>query len=70
MSSYTKISVTPLIGEASARVTLLKPVPSDIDVSQSLAPIPISKIAEDAGILPTELDPFGSTKAKVDTSVL
>lgn len=68
--SSNKIAATALIGEASARVQLLKPVPSDIDVSQSLAPIPISKIATDAGILPDELDPFGSTKAKVHTSVL
>jgi hypothetical protein len=46
-----------------------KPVPSDIDVSQSIEPFHISEIAEAIGILPSELDPYGSHKAKVHLSV-
>jgi len=45
------------------------PVPSDIHVSQSIEPIHIGKIAADAGILPEELDLYGSHKAKVHLSV-
>ena len=37
--------------EASARVRVLSPVPSDIDVSQSLAALPIARVAADAGLL-------------------
>jgi formyltetrahydrofolate synthetase len=70
MAAYAPVAATPLIAEASARVKIASPVPSDIDVSQSLAPLPISRVAEDAGILPSELDPYGSSKAKVHTSVL
>ena len=41
------------------------PVPSDIEVSQSITPVPISEIAEAAGILPDELEPYGKYKGKV-----
>jgi formyltetrahydrofolate synthetase len=45
------------------------PVPSDIEVSQSITPLPISQIAANCGILPDELDMYGSMKAKVHLSV-
>jgi|EP01046_Picozoa_sp_COSAG06_P038499 methylenetetrahydrofolate dehydrogenase (NADP+)/methenyltetrahydrofolate cyclohydrolase/formyltetrahydrofolate synthetase len=48
---------------------LLDPVPSDIAVAQSVAPLPISEIAAAAGILPEELFPVGQTMAKVQLSV-
>jgi len=41
------------------------PVPSDIEVSQSITPAPITEIAAKAGILPDELEPYGKNKAKV-----
>lgn len=44
---------------------LKKPVPADIDIAQSVAPLPISEIAEAAGLLPSEIDLYGNTKAKV-----
>ena len=69
-SSSSPTAATPLIAEASARVRLQSPVPSDIAVSQSLAALPIARVAEDAGILASELDPYGSAKAKVHLSVL
>lgn len=46
-----------------------KPVPSDIQVAQSVDVQPIAQIAASAGILPEELDPYGSSKAKVSLAV-
>lgn len=46
------------------------PVPSDIDISQAITPLNISSIAKKIGILPSELDLYGSYKAKVKLSVL
>jgi formyltetrahydrofolate synthetase len=44
-------------------------VPSDIEVAQSVAPLPIDRIATEAGILPEELELYGKTKAKVHLSI-
>ena len=49
---------------------LKSPVPSDIDVAQSVKPKPISEVARECGILDTELEPYGWTKAKVRLSLL
>lgn len=46
-----------------------KPVPSDIEISQAAEVIPITKIAEEAGILDEELLPYGKNKAKVSLDV-
>jgi methylenetetrahydrofolate dehydrogenase (NADP+)/methenyltetrahydrofolate cyclohydrolase/formyltetrahydrofolate synthetase/formate--tetrahydrofolate ligase len=48
---------------------LLTPVPSDIDIAQAAELIPINAIAEDAGLLPEELEPYGRYKAKVELAV-
>ncbi len=48
---------------------LKRPVPSDLDIAQSIEPIPITQIAEEAGILPEELILYGNTKAKVRLEV-
>ncbi|HRQ37713.1 MAG TPA: formate--tetrahydrofolate ligase [Chloroflexota bacterium] len=48
---------------------LLRPVPSDIEIAQAQEPLPITQIAEDVGILPEELVPYGRDKAKVRLSV-
>lgn len=48
---------------------MLARVPSDIEIAQAATPIPIDKIAAEAGILPDELDLYGKTKAKVHLSV-
>ena len=48
---------------------VLADVPSDIEISQSVRPVSIEKIAFDAGILPDELDLYGKTKAKVHLSI-
>lgn len=44
-------------------------VPSDIEIAQAATPLPISQIAEEVGLLPEELVPYGSDKAKVKLSV-
>ena len=49
---------------------IVTPTPSDIDIAQSVQPLPISVIAKEAGILDSELELYGQTKAKVDLSVL
>ncbi len=48
---------------------LRTPVPSDLEVAQAAVPEPIQTIAAAAGILPAELELYGSTKAKVHLSV-
>ncbi|KIW02169.1 uncharacterized protein PV09_06333 [Verruconis gallopava] len=46
------------------------PVPSDIAISRRQHPKHITKIAEEVGILPHELEQYGATKAKVSLDVL
>ncbi|CAK4078019.1 unnamed protein product [Aphanomyces euteiches] len=48
---------------------LLFPVPSDIEVSDSITPAHIGDIAKASGLLEDELVYFGKTKAKVQLSV-
>lgn len=50
-------------------VVFLDPVPSDIEVSQSITPANIGKIAESIGVLPGEYDLYGSVKAKISLAV-
>jgi len=45
-------------------------VPSDIEISRSAKPKPITQVARDAGILPEELEPYGDVKAKVKLDIL
>ncbi|HLK49124.1 MAG TPA: formate--tetrahydrofolate ligase, partial [Bryobacteraceae bacterium] len=47
----------------------LVPVPSDIEIAQAATPVPIDRIAAEAGILPEELELYGKSKAKVHLSV-
>ena len=47
----------------------LVPVPSDIDIAQAAAPIPIDRIAAEIGVLPEELELYGKNKAKVQLSI-
>ncbi len=68
MSKYrnSKIEFTPVSLE------LLKPVPTDIAIAQAQQPNikDISKLAEEVGILPEELELYGNLKAKVHLSIL
>ncbi|GMM40791.1 hypothetical protein DAHU10_016920 [Hanseniaspora uvarum] len=47
------------------QIEFVKPVPSDIEISKKHKPVFIGEIAANAGILESELDLHGSTKAKV-----
>ena len=46
------------------------PVPRDVEISQSASLKDIAEVAVDAGLLPTEFETHGSTKAKVSLEVL
>lgn len=66
VNSIFKRNVTSMnFNSITKKVVCQNPVPSDIEVSQSIKPIRISEIAESIGILPEEYDMYGSTKAKV-----
>ncbi len=45
-------------------------IPSDIDIARAATTIPITELAERVGLLPEEVIPFGSTKAKVHLDAL
>lgn len=47
------------------KLPVQKPVPEDIVIAQSVEPVHISKIAEEVGLLPEEVDLYGRHKAKV-----
>ncbi|KAK4142067.1 formate--tetrahydrofolate ligase-domain-containing protein [Dichotomopilus funicola] len=49
---------------------LLEPVPSDIAISRAQAPKPITQIAKEIGVSPSELEPYGAYKAKIDLDLL
>ncbi|KAK1339287.1 hypothetical protein QTO34_019968 [Cnephaeus nilssonii] len=52
------------------KLNLKTPVPSDIDISRSCKPKPISKLAREIGLFSEEVELYGETKAKVLLSVL
>ena len=64
MSSVKKGKVTPM------KLIRRTPVPSDIEIAQEAELRPISKIAEELGILPDELELYGPYKAKVKLEIL
>ena len=52
------------------RLKLARPVPSDIDIAQSAEIKPIAQVADEAGILPDELEFYGPFKAKIKLEIL
>lgn len=52
------------------RLNVVEPVPSDIAISRAQEPKPITVLAEEVGLTPNELSPYGSKKAKVSLNVL
>ena len=52
------------------KIELKNPVPADIDIARGAVLKPISKIAEELGLLPEEIESYGSYKAKVKLDVL
>jgi methylenetetrahydrofolate dehydrogenase (NADP+)/methenyltetrahydrofolate cyclohydrolase/formyltetrahydrofolate synthetase len=51
-------------------IKLKSPVPSDIAISRSQHPKPITQVAREVGIAPHELEPYGAYKAKVDLGLV
>ncbi|KAK5661676.1 hypothetical protein OQA88_9776 [Cercophora sp. LCS_1] len=49
---------------------LLEPVPSDIAISRAQAPKHVTQIAQEVGISPSELEPYGAYKGKVDLGII
>ncbi|NTW86892.1 MAG: formate--tetrahydrofolate ligase [Holophagaceae bacterium] len=47
-----------------------EPVPSDLEIAQAAELKPIGRVAAELGLHPDELEPYGSTKAKVRLEVL
>ncbi len=61
------------VGRKAFTPTLLKrqsPVPSDIEIAQDAVLKPITQVAEELGLLPSEIEQYGETKAKVKLDVL
>jgi formyltetrahydrofolate synthetase len=52
------------------KLKLVRPVPSDIEIAQAAEIKPIAQVAEEAGILPEELEFYGPYKAKVKLEIL
>jgi formyltetrahydrofolate synthetase len=52
------------------KLKLKRPVPSDIEIAQESDIKPISRIAEEIGVLPEELEFYGPYKAKVKLEIL
>lgn len=51
------------------RLQVKEPVPSDIAISQSITPLPISEIAASMGLKADDYDLYGNVKAKVHLDV-
>ncbi|XP_043501518.1 C-1-tetrahydrofolate synthase, cytoplasmic isoform X1 [Polistes fuscatus] len=52
------------------KINPLRPVPSDIAISRSQTYKPIASLAEEIGLLPNELSPYGDNKGKISLNVL
>src|SRR5690606_11691639 len=51
-------------------IELKSPVPSDIDIAQAATLKPIAQVAEEMGLLQSELELYGDYKAKIKLEVL
>lgn len=67
MTTQTQPCTTQI--STARRITPTIPIPSDIEIAQSFTVQPISDIAAACGIQTNELEPYGTTKAKVSLSV-
>lgn len=66
---YKKNNQTPQFTNP-LKLNLQTPVPSDFEISRAQEPKRINQVAEEAGILDSELEPFGFYKAKVSLDIL
>ncbi|EIN07373.1 FTHFS-domain-containing protein [Punctularia strigosozonata HHB-11173 SS5] len=51
-------------------LNILPNVPSDIEIAMAQTPKPITDVAREIGVLQSELEPYGSVKAKIDLDIL
>lgn len=51
-------------------LNILENVPSDLEIARAQTPKPVAQLAHEIGLLPDELESYGTYKAKVDLSVL
>lgn len=51
-------------------LNLLDKVPTDIEIAMAQTPKPIAELAQECGILSSELESYGKYKAKIDLSIL
>ena len=65
-SLATATSLTP----TRPKMVRLTPVPSDIEISQAVVPLPIEDIGKTAGLLKSECIVYGRSKAKVSLDVI
>ncbi len=56
--------------QRQSKLEIKSPVPSDIEIAQSVEPVPVKELAAHLGILEDELDLYGKHKAKVHLSIL
>lgn len=66
---YEKNNQTPQFTNP-LKLHLQTPVPSDFEISRVQQPKRITQVAEEAGILDSEVEPFGFYKAKVSLDIL
>lgn len=66
---YEKNNQTPQFSNP-LKLNLQSPVPSDFEISRAQKPKRINQVANEAGILDSELEPFGFYKAKVSLDLL
>ncbi|ODV85567.1 hypothetical protein CANARDRAFT_28339 [[Candida] arabinofermentans NRRL YB-2248] len=52
------------------KLNLIKPVPSDYEISRNQKPKHISEVAKESGILEDEIEPYGAYKGKVKLDVI
>eukprot|EP00918_Siedleckia_nematoides_P092702 GHVU01203478.1.p2 GENE.GHVU01203478.1~~GHVU01203478.1.p2 ORF type:complete len:189 (-),score=46.95 GHVU01203478.1:32-598(-) len=52
------------------KLQLQVPVPSDIEISDSVKPMKIQEMAKGMGIIDTEFIPYGDVKAKINLTIL
>ena len=70
VTSAERITKSLKIPTEYLSLQLLDPVPSDIDIAMAQTPKPIKTVAEELGVLPSELELYGEYKGKVNPSVL
>eukprot|EP00924_Labyrinthula_sp_SR-Ha-C_P009108 maker-scaffold_2-snap-gene-13.40-mRNA-1 protein AED:0.02 eAED:0.02 QI:114/1/1/1/0.66/0.5/4/155/661 len=56
------------ISKTMQKLNIKNPVPSDLEISQEVVPLPIQQVADNLGLDKKSLIPYGEYKAKVDIS--